>query len=293
VQIDGRPTLFDPVEFNDAISCIDVMYDLAFLLMDLERLDLRAHANTILNAYLRITHDVGGLAALPLFLSCRAAVRAKTSAASAGVQVDPAARRQEAAAAAEFLDLADRLIHPTPPRLVAIGGLSGSGKSSLARGLAPFVGPRPGAVVARSDEIRKEIHGVDASVPLPASAYTAVQSERVYKELCERASSVLTHAHAAVADAVFQREQDRWQIEEIAHRSGVPFVGLWLNAPDSMLADRIAGREMDASDADETVLRRQQAEGHGPMSWHVIDAAQPLERVLEDANAIVQAAGRR
>jgi len=93
VRLDGVPTLFDCVEFNDEISCVDVMYDLAFLLMDLWRRQLPAHANAVLNGYLAETADVGALALLPLFLSCRAAVRAKTGAASATLTGDPGRRR--------------------------------------------------------------------------------------------------------------------------------------------------------------------------------------------------------
>jgi aminoglycoside phosphotransferase family enzyme len=139
------------VEFNENISCIDVLYDLSFLLMDLWRRDLRAHANAVFNRYLAQTGDLGGLPLLPLFLSCRAAVRAKTSAAGSRVQPPGPRMRELQAATREYLVLADGLLRPVPPRLIAIGGFSGSGKSTLARGLAPQVGGPPGALILRSD----------------------------------------------------------------------------------------------------------------------------------------------
>src|SRR5689334_22352400 len=147
VRLDGVPTLFDGVEFNDEISCVDVIYDLAFLLMDLWRRRLPTHANAVSNGYLAETTDLDALALLPLFLSCRAAVRAKTGAASAALQTDPERRAEHLRSAREYLTMAQALLHPPPPRLVAIGGLSGCGKSTMAFAMAPTLGAVPGAVV--------------------------------------------------------------------------------------------------------------------------------------------------
>ena len=129
VLIDGRPTLFDAIEFNDEIACIDVLYDLAFLLMDLWRRRLPRHANAVWNGYLGETLDVEGLPLLPLFLSCRAAVRAKTSATAAAMQEDVTRRDELRDLARAYLEMAGQLLHPPRPALVAVGGLSGSGKS--------------------------------------------------------------------------------------------------------------------------------------------------------------------
>ena len=137
VLIDGRPTLFDAIEFNDEIACTDVLYDLAFLLMDLWRRRLPRHANVVLNRYLGETLDFDGLPLLPLFLSCRSAVRAKTSATSAGLQSDPR-RRGELEEIARELSRAGchAVAFRRPASLIAIGGFSGSGKSTLAHALA-------------------------------------------------------------------------------------------------------------------------------------------------------------
>ena len=160
VLLDGQPTLFDGVEFNDEIACTDVHYDLAFLLMDLWRRRLPQHANAVWNRYLARTGDLDGVALQPLFLSCRAAVRAKTSATAARVQSDANRRIELEELAREYLLMAEQFLHPSGPLLIAVGGFSGSGKSTLAQALAPSVGAVPGAVVLRSDEIRKQLFGV-------------------------------------------------------------------------------------------------------------------------------------
>jgi hypothetical protein len=167
VLLDGKPTLFDAIEFNDAIACIDVVYDLAFLLMDLEHRGLRPFANLVLNRYLQRRDEAEALALLPLFLSARAAVRAKVAAsleAVAGKDGDKAARRTEALA---YFELAGRYLDPPPPCLVAVGGLSGTGKTTLARALAPDLGAAPGALHLRSDVLRKQLAGVDELEPTP------------------------------------------------------------------------------------------------------------------------------
>src|SRR5689334_5452433 len=172
VLLDGRPTLFDGIEFNDEIACVDVLYDLAFLLMDLWHRGLPLHANAIFNAYLAETGDLDDLPLLPLFLSARAAVRAKTSATAARVQADTAHRAALEAAARQYLQMAVELLRPAPPRLLAVGGLSGSGKSAVARLLAPRLGRVPGALVLRSDEIRKQLCGVGPFDRLGRDGYT-------------------------------------------------------------------------------------------------------------------------
>jgi aminoglycoside phosphotransferase family enzyme len=112
---DGRPTLFDGVEFNEQIACIDVLYDLAFLLMDLWRRELPRHVNAVWNRYLEDAGDPGGLSVVPLFLSCRAAVRAKTSATAARLQPDVRRQNELQTLAREYLAMAERLLHPPGP----------------------------------------------------------------------------------------------------------------------------------------------------------------------------------
>jgi hypothetical protein len=284
VLLEGRPTLFDGVEFNDQIACIDVMYDLAFLLMDLWRRELPRHANAVLNGYLVETGDFESLQLLPLFLSCRAAVRAKTSATAARLQAQESSRTELQSLARSYLALAGRLLRPASPSLIAVGGLSGSGKSALAMALAPSLGPVPGAVVIRSDEIRKQQCGVGPFDRLGPEGYTPEISKQVYATVADRSRIVIDAGHSAIADAVFARPSDREAIELVALRSGIPFTGLWLDAPETVLIDRVSRRTQDASDADARIVRSQVRQDVGAISWHRIDGssstADALSRVL-------------
>jgi hypothetical protein len=292
VLLDGRPTLFDGVEFNDAISCTDVFYDLAFLLMDLWRRRLPRHANTVWNRYLVETTGFDGVSLLPLFLSCRAAVRAKTSATAAQLQRDPERRGELERMAREYLAMAGQLLHPPHPCLVAIGGLSGSGKSTLARGLAPSVGAVPGAVVLRSDETRKRLCGVPLLQRLGPDGYSSHVSERVYSTLADEAALVLRAGHSVVVDAVHARAADRDAIERVAAAASVPFVGLWLEAPESELIARTEQRRNDPSDADPAVVRMQRARDTGDIRWGRLDASAPVASVVSSASDRVRDASR-
>jgi predicted kinase len=285
VLIDGRPTLFDAVEFNDEIACIDVLYDLAFLLMDLWHRRLPGHANAVWISYLAQTSDLGGLPLVPLFLSCRAAVRAKTSATAASVQDAPVKRRQLETVAREYLEMAESFLHPPAARLIAVGGLSGSGKSVLARALAPGVGAAPGAVVLRSDEIRKRLCGLERLDRLGPDGYAPGITARVYATLTEQAALILGAGHSAVVDAVHAAPDERQAIEQVAVAAGVAFSGIWLDAPEAVLTDRVARRRRDPSDATIDVVRDQIARGTGVIAWRRIDASLPPEQVLHRAQA--------
>jgi aminoglycoside phosphotransferase family enzyme/predicted kinase len=281
--VDGRPTLFDGVEFNDEISCTDVFYDLAFLLMDLWRRRLPRHANTVWNRYLAETADFDGISLVPLFLSCRAAVRAKTSATAAGLQHDGQRRSELESMAREYLAMAGHLLHPPHPCLVAIGGFSGSGKSTLALGLAPSVGAVPGAVVLRSDETRKRLCGVPLLQRLGPEGYSPQVSERVYSAVAEQAALVLRAGHSVIVDAVYARAADRRVVEQVAEAASAAFIGLWLDAPDSLLMDRTARRRNDASDADAGVVRLQRTQDTGAIRWSRLDASASAASVLASA----------
>jgi predicted kinase len=291
VLLDGHPTLFDGVEFNDEIACTDVLYDLAFLLMDLWRRRLPRHANAVWNRYLIETAEFDGAALLPLFLSCRAAVRAKTSATAAHVQQDRRRRAELEEMAREYLAMAERLLHPPAPCLIAVGGLSGSGKSTLALGLAPSVGAVPGAIVLRSDEIRKRLCGVPLLQRLGPDGYSTQVSERVYTHMSTHAASILRAGHSVIVDAVYARPADRRAIEQVAKAASVPFVGLWLEAPESVLIDRTIQRRCDVSDADASVVHMQHAQDTGDIGWNRLNASGPSSFVLSSATDLVR--GRR
>jgi aminoglycoside phosphotransferase family enzyme/predicted kinase len=276
----GRPTLFDCIEFSRVISTIDVLYDLAFLLMDLHTRGLDTLGNAVFNRYLDLQDEADGLAALPLFIAVRAAVRAHVSAAAAQRQAQEHAKSQAFGEARRYLVHAGDLLKPRPPRLIAIGGLSGTGKSTVAYGLAPDVGGVPGARVLRSDVIRKRQSGVALTERLPASSYSAQAAERVYRDIQEQAAAALAAGRSVIADAVYARLAERDAIADVARQAQVPFCGLWLEAPADTLAARIAARRGDASDATAEVLRRQLAYDLGRIDWHRIDAAGATDRVV-------------
>ena len=292
VRLDGVPTLFDGVEFNDEISCVDVMYDLAFLLMDLWRRGLPAHANAVLNGYLAETADVEALALLPLFLSCRAAVRAKTGAASAALTADPGRREEHLRSAREYLAMAQMLLHPPPAHIVAIGGLSGTGKSTVALALAPILGAVPGAIVVRTDEVRKRLCGAGPLDRLGSEGYTQAMSQRVYAAAFEQAAGIVGTGHTAVVDAVFARPPDRLEVERVAAQAGVPFTGLWLDARLETLVGRVQARRGDPSDADAAVVRQQSADGVGDVAWHRVNAEADPVTMTGEARGVVERAAR-
>jgi uncharacterized protein len=281
VLLEGRPVLFDCLEFDEALASTDTLYDLAFLLMDLQHQRLPALAQRLLNGYLDATRDDAGLALLPLFLACRAAIRAKVLGFAA--TADDGSAVQVAGEARAYLESAVVYLNPPPARLVAIGGVSGTGKSTLARQLAPGLGAAPGAVILRSDVIRKQMYGLALEERLPPEGYQKEVSRRVYGALTERAAALVGAGHAAIIDAVFLDPEERAQIERVATDAGVSFRGLWLTAPEDVLVRRVSARRGDASDATPDVLRRQLATDPGALTWPAVDVSGPPEMVAERA----------
>ena len=282
VLLDGEPTLFDAIEFDEALAVADVFYDLAFLLMDLDYRGLRPLGTVVLNRYLEETGDYGGLAALPLFLSVRAAVRAKVLAAALRLGGGASGLAEEAR---RYLDHALAALDLAPARLVAVGGLSGTGKTRLAEGLAPGLGPAPGAVVLRTDVLRKRLCGVAETDRLPEDGYAAPVTERVYADLYRRAAAVLAAGHAVVVDAVSARPEERRRLASIAADAGVRFDGIWLEAPLTARVERVANRRNDASDATADVVERQERYDLGTIDWVRLDAGRVAADVLDDARA--------
>ncbi|MDP6515234.1 MAG: AAA family ATPase [Alphaproteobacteria bacterium] len=258
--IDGKPTLFDGIEFSEPLACIDVLYDLAFLLMDLRHRELNRFASLVLNRYLSRTQDVDGLALLPLFQSLRAGVRAMVGAIEGS---DDEARA--------YLSQAESYLEPPPPVLVAVGGLSGTGKSTLAATLAPEIGAAPGALVLRSDVIRKRLLGAEPEQRLGSEAYGAAVNRRVYETLHALARRALGAGHAVILDAVFAQPEERAAVADIARATHVPFRGLWLDAAPEVLRARLEARRDDASDATAAVLERQLGYPIGDLDWHRLD----------------------
>ncbi len=204
VLIEHQPVLFDAIEFDPVIASVDVLYDLAFAIMDFLRHDRPAAANVLLNRYLGITpvDNLDALSALPLFLSLRSAIRAHVMLARIDRNSSDKAGVMRSARA--YFALARRTIRPSAPTLVAVGGLSGTGKSVLARALAPTVLPQPGAVVLRTDVLRKQHFQIKETDRLPESAYRPEVTRKIYEILVERASRILVQGHSVIVDAVFR-----------------------------------------------------------------------------------------
>jgi uncharacterized protein len=273
--IDDRPVPFDAIEFSEVIASGDVVYDLAFLLMDLIERGLPGAANVVLNRYLAETRresDLDTLAALPLFLSLRAAIRAKVTAARLrAAKADSS--RGIARAAQTYFRLAGSLLEPATPMLIAIGGLSGTGKSLLARALAPELIPAPGALVLRSDVERKARLGKTETERLTADAYAPEITTQVYAALADKARRVIAAGHSAIVDAVFADPAERAAIRAAADGTGAEFRGLFLVAPLPIRLERIGARSRDASDADAAIARAQESYALGEMDFTAIDAS--------------------
>jgi aminoglycoside phosphotransferase family enzyme/predicted kinase len=280
VLIDGKPVLFDAIEFDPDIASVDVLYDVAFAIMDFTRYGRQAAANTLLNRYLALTasENLDALAALPLFMSLRAAIRANVLLARLGRKSLDRERAMKPARA--YFKLAHLTIRPPAPILVAIGGLSGTGKSVLARGLAPSITPQPGAVVLRTDVLRKQLFKVGETDRLPESAYRPEVTAQIYETLVQRAILVLSQGHSVVVDAVFARETERRAICDAARRLNVRFVGLFLVTDLATRLSRIGHRKHDASDATPEIAGLQEKYNTGAVDWAVIDASGTPEQTL-------------
>ena len=285
--IDGEPTLFDCIEFNREIACVDVLYDLSFLLMDLAHRQLPALANAVFNRYFDLEGEVEGVGALPLYLSIHAAIRAHVTAAAVRELTPSAEREERVGEARAYLDLAWALLQACKPRLIAIGGLSGTGKSTLAYALAPHVGRAPGARVLRSDVLRKRLMGVSPETHLPPEAYGRAQTESVYASLADESARLLHRGRSVIVDAVFLHPAERARVAALAEVCDARFEGLWLEAAPEVLTARIAARRHDASDATVEVLRQQLSLPPGQVEWQRIDASGASSEVLDRVSQMI------
>ena len=253
-----RPVIYDCIEFDPALRCGDVAADLAFLAMDLDRRGYRGFSRYLVRRYAALTDDPSLPRLMPLFKAWRALVRGKVDSIRAADDqlADPvrAAARAEARHAFQVAAVA-----LAPPVLVLMCGLPASGKSWLARRLA-----RPlGALVLRSDVLRKQLAGVPPDSPGRAAwgqglyAHDAV--EHTYQVLLDEAIDVLDHGRSVIVDATFADERRRRRFVETTARLDHPVVLVHLDCPESLALERLrerAARPGGASDADEAVYRR-------------------------------------
>jgi predicted kinase len=186
------------------------------------------------------------------------------------------------AEARSYFDLAKDLLGDHPPRLIAIGGLSGSGKTTIAEALAAHVGAPPGARIVESDRVRKALHGVPPETRLPDRAYRPEISDKVYREMAWRAGLILSQDGSVVADAVFDRPADRERIGKEAADRGLPWLGIWLEADAAVLWQRVSERKGGPSDATVDILSRQLQRHANGITWRRMDAARNSADIVSD-----------
>jgi predicted kinase len=237
--------------------------------------------------------DLQGLIAMPLFLALRAAIRAMVTADRAA-QEDREGRDTDLEKARHYLRAALGYLELAPPQLVAVGGLSGTGKTTLASSLAPWLGLAPGAFHLRTDLERKRLAGVGELDRLPESAYSREARKRIYDVLHEKTRSVLATGHSVIVDAVFAEQDARQAIQALARDVGAGFHGIWLHADPEKILERVAARRNDASDATPEVVRGQLQSDPGPFSaaWTAVDARGTLAETLGRARAAIGVANK-
>lgn len=291
VLIGDSPVLFDAIEFDPSLATIDILYDLSFVVMDLCHRRLQPLACRLLNRYLwhkeKAGQDIEGLSPFPLFLALRACIRANVLATKADLT---ATRDQALPEIRAYLDDALTFLASARPIVMAIGGLSGSGKSTISDLLAPHFTAAPGAIQLRSDIERKRLLGVGQFTHLDAEAYDATVTQEVYDELRRSEETAIRAGRSAILDATFIREADRNGVEDIARNNHVPFLGFWLSAPSDVLKARLAVRGRDASDATVTVLEKQLRMNIGRLDWQVVDASASAAEVVNQILAHVKIA---
>lgn len=286
-MINDKPVLFDALEFDERLATCDILYDLAFLLMDLWTRGLKIEANLLMNRYFasfdEIDRQLEALAALPLFLSLRAAIRAKVT------NLEPSKTAGTIAAARALFAAACAFFEPQPLQLVAIGGLSGTGKSSLARKIAPFIGRPPGAVHLRSDIERKRLLHAGEFETLPQQAYRPEISAITYQRSRDLAATALAAGQSVVLDAAHRKFDERAGADDVGKSGGARFTGLWLEAPTDVRLARVSRRKNDASDAGREIAAAQEQEAPGAIDWLRLDASQPIEPLVDQALAAIHA----
>lgn len=276
----GRAELFDGLEFNPHLSNCDVWADLSFLTMDLINRGLGKEAALVWNRYLQNTDDFEGLQLHDLYASHRAAIRSRTSC----LAIESAGQAEKAeltAKANQYLDLALRLLEPRSRGVIAVGGLSGTGKTTLSSLLAQHLL----AVHVRSDAVRKHICGVPLTMPAPPEAYSEEMNRRTLAGMLERGQMVLESGRPLILDAVFHSSVWRSEVESLAKKFAVPFVGFWCELPQSAARERIRQRKEDISDADTSVSEVQQSYYLGELDWIQINTSGGKHQTLTSALA--------
>ncbi|MEG4203822.1 AAA family ATPase [Microcoleus sp. Pol7_A1] len=271
--------LFDCIEFNEDFRFVDVMYDVAFTVMDLESRGRRDLGNAFLNTYIEQTGDWKGLQLLPLYLSRQAYVRAKvTSLMLDDAAISTAQKAEISQTAADYYKLAWQYTQPRRGKLTLMSGLSGSGKSTAARYLAR----RTGAIHIRSDAVRKHLGGISLNERGGQDLYSDEMTAQTYGRLLELGIILADRGWDVILDAKFDRQNLRTDAINQAQSRGLPLQIIYCTAPIEVLRERLQQRRGDIADATAELLSSQQAAFEPftekeQISVNIVDTAQDLE----------------
>ena len=258
VWLKGLPMAFDCIEFNATLRWIDVLSEVAFLVMDLQDRQQQQFANHFLNSYLEVTGDYAGLSVLPFYLAYRAMVRAKVNALRLEQENINIEEEQQARLSFEsYLDLALSYTEQASPKLIIMRGLSASGKSTLSQQLVDSIG----AIRIRSDVERKRMfdhgHSGDTHSGVDQGIYSSQSSVQTYSRLQTLASDILNSGYSVIVDAAFLKHEQRKPFQLLAESLGLRYNIIEITAPVEILRQRIIARKNDVSDADIAVLEHQ------------------------------------
>ncbi len=271
--VDDRPLVFDCIEFNPNLRWIDVMSEIAFLVMDLQDRNQPQLAQRFLNAYLQHTGDYAGMRVLRFYQVYRALVRAKIDA----IRADQAgiSREEQAEAEKDFFDylkLAGQYVQMEHPQLIITRGLSASGKSTVSQSLLEQLG----AVRIRSDVERKRMAGLkpedSGRAAVGQGLYGQDMTEKTYRKLEELASQIIDAGYSVIVDAVFLQYRERERFSKLAESKHIPFIILECTAAPEILRQRIKERKNDVSDADLKVLEMQNSQWQQLLEYEATNA---------------------
>ena len=247
--------LFDRIEFNESFRFVDTMYDVAFTVMDLDAMERPNFANTFLNSYLEYSGDWEGLLVLPLYLSRQAYVRAKVNSFLLDdSQIDETERQQARENASKYYHQAYQYTKPKSGSLIMMSGLSGSGKSTVARTIAQH----KNAIGIRSDAVRKHLAGISVDESGTDSIYTPQMSQKTYDRLRELGIMLVKEGYTVILDAKYDRLASRQPVIAQAQANNIPLTIVYCTAPESVLRDRLNQRQNDISDATADLIASQQ-----------------------------------
>lgn len=283
-----RLYLFDCIEFNEPFRYVDVMFDIAYIIMDLDARDRPDLAAGFLNTYVERTGDWEGLQILPLYVNRQTYVRAKVISFLLNDPAIPASDRDAAATtAARYYRQAWHYTQPRQGRLYLTCGLSGAGKSTTARALAA----QTGAIHIRSDAVRKHLGGVPLDERGSQSLYSPEMTAQTYDRLCHLGLTLARCGYLVILDAKYDRQALRGAVLDAAQTADIPVQILQCQAPVAVLRDRLHHRTGDIADATADLLDAQVAafeplseaeQAHGVVIDTTADLARQLAMLSAD-----------